>query len=203
MEDVSWTGIEMKRRKPSLVKLEEEWIKMKDVILKSIDTAAGEMSHLLELALGDDVLEDKVGSLYAQVSRAGFHMRDSIHDVDRLIKSANLQYVNNLEDLRDYTSIIRLKSFKGTSIQELYCCFRVIWHAIAHKLVASHGKNNPLVIRAGNSIESALLQCHELEPLPGDGNALPASTIATYRDQPGIEWEHFLQNSQQNPPNIC
>ena len=146
VEDVAWKGIEMKRKKPGLVKSEEEWIQMKDHILKLIETTAGEMGCLLELALGDDVLKDKMGGLYAQVAHAGFRMRDRIHDVDRLIKSTNLQFTSNLEDLQDYTSIIHLKSFEGSSIQELYCCFCVLWHAIAHKLAMSHGKNNLFII---------------------------------------------------------
>ena len=39
-----------------------------------------------------------------------------------------------------------------------------------------------------------------MEPLPGDGEALPASTITAYRDQPGIEWECFLQNMEEFTP---
>ena len=190
----------MKRKKPGLVKSEEEWIQMKDHILKSIETAAGETGRLLELALGDEVLEDKMGGLYAQVARAGFRMRDGIHDVDRLIKSTNLQFTSNLEDLRDYASIIRLKSFEASSIQELYRCFRVLWHAIAHKLATSHGKNNPFIIRAGNSIESALLQCHELESLPSEGEAISASTIAAYRDDYGVDWERSMQKMEDFVP---
>ena len=74
VEEVAWKGIKMKKKKPGLVTSEEEWIQMKDHILKLIETAAGETGHLLELALGDGVLEDKMGGLYTQVACAGFCM---------------------------------------------------------------------------------------------------------------------------------
>ena len=126
-------------------------------------------------------------------------IREGTHNMDCLISSVKIHFNSNLEDLHDFTALC-LKEFYNVSIQELYQVFHIVWHRIAGKLVHDFGKNHPIIIHVGSSVKNALMDCHQLVPLPNDGPALRASIVATFRDEYGVNWERFLDNMEQWRP---
>ena len=46
-------------------------------------------------------------------------------------------------------------------------------------------------------IESALLQCHKLDSLPSEGEAISVSMVAAYRDDYGVDWECSMQKMEE------
>ena len=98
----------------------QDWCKMHSHILQVIQDAMAKTKHLGNKMVTNPVLKEHVRGLYLQVAKAAHRIQEGMHSVDHFIQMVEKQFERDVEDLRDFESMIHMKPFKDTEIQDLY-----------------------------------------------------------------------------------